>query len=194
MRIIPNEIPTPRLLITAAIDHSWSKSAEAVSSGKLKPSGAWTGNAFAIFVGIALGSLLLCGASTFLITRYTTVLEESAAPRLVSVSAPPTVTTPTPAPLRVSLTTSEEISLPTPTPVQFGTHSFRVTAISLGHPRLAVINHQQVQEGDWIEAGPAMARTRVKLHVIKIADGSIELRVGDQVISVGLDQLKLKPL
>lgn len=66
--------------------------------------------------------------------------------------------------------------------VQIGAEHIRVSAISPGHPRLAVINHQQVGEGDFVIVHAPTVRFEVKLQVVKIADGRIDLSDGSQTI------------
>lgn len=66
--------------------------------------------------------------------------------------------------------------------VQMSADHIRVSAISLGHPRLAVINDQQVGEGDFVAVHAPTARFEVKLKVIRIADGRIDLSDGSQTI------------
>lgn len=62
----------------------------------------------------------------------------------------------------------------------------QVTAISLGHPRLAVINGHQVAEGDSFALHITPASVVVRLRVLKIVDGRIDLTDGQQVLSVRL--------
>lgn len=177
MQIAPNETPGSRLLVTGAAEH-WSAA------------GSWTGNAFAIFAGCSLGLLLLCAASTFVITRHTPApLEE--APRMIPITTKIAAKSPRPV---GSTAIGETIAKPTPVTVQLTPEMFKVTAISLGHPRFAVINRQQVAEGEWIEVATPTAKVGVKLRDIKIADGNIELAVGEHVLTVPLEQLKLKSL
>ena len=56
-----------------------------------------------------------------------------------------------------------------------------VTAISLGHPRLAIINGKQRGEGDEIVA------SSTRLRITKISDGEVELSSGAQVITARLE-------
>ncbi len=194
MRLIENDVPTPRLLTSAANEYKPASSAAPASTGKLHRSGEWTGNAFAIFAGIALGGILICSAATFFLTRHAEVPQELAAGDVLVA-----VTRQTPAPVEPA----SAPAVPEPTPsnwrskpltVQITPEMFRVSAISLGHPKLAVINRQQVAEGDWIEVKTPTASVAVKLHVIKIVDGAIQIEVGNQVLTVEMEQIKFKPL
>ncbi len=85
-----------------------------------------------------------------------------------------------------------ESATPAPIVVQIAAEHIRVTAISLGHPRLAVINGQQVGEGDFVKIR-APTRVEVQLQIVKIADGRIELSDGTQIISARLALAQPKP-
>jgi hypothetical protein len=61
-----------------------------------------------------------------------------------------------------------------------------VSAIALGHPRLAVINGRSVAEGDSITVHTPSHAVAVTLRVVKIADGRISLTDGTQVITTRL--------
>jgi hypothetical protein len=56
-----------------------------------------------------------------------------------------------------------------------------LTAISLGKPRLAIINGQQLGEGDLVKSAAG------KLRISKISDGEIELSDGTQTITAYLE-------
>ena len=62
-----------------------------------------------------------------------------------------------------------------------------VTAISLGDPSLAIVNGKRVAEGDEVALHPARSTAEVKLRVLKIGDGQIDLTDGTQVLSVHLE-------
>jgi hypothetical protein len=66
------------------------------------------------------------------------------------------------------------------------THS-HVTAISLGHPRLAIINGQQAAEGDQVVIHTPAASAAITLRILTIFDGRVDLSDGTQVISVRLE-------
>jgi hypothetical protein len=79
--------------------------------------------------------------------------------------------------------------------VQVTQDLLRVTAISLGHPRLAVINGTQVAEGDFITVQSTAARSvTINLRVLKIGDGRIDLTDGTQVIQAHLAIPGARPL
>ena len=62
-----------------------------------------------------------------------------------------------------------------------------VTAISLGDPSLAIVNGKRVAEGDDVALHSSRPAVVVKLRVLKIGDGQIDLTDGTQVLSVHLE-------
>lgn len=184
MQVVPNHVPSPRLLSSAVIDQHRSSAANA-KGAKLARGGFWSGNGFAIFVGIALGALFVCGVSTFLITRHA-ASEEVAPARLVPINS-------TPAPIADKAPRApEQAPASSYANVDVPLDALRITSISLGHPRLAVINRQQVAEGDWLYVTVGSSQVRARLRVISIADGQVQLTLGKRVLTVPLHQLKLK--
>lgn len=183
MEIAPNQDVAPRLLDSDVCGFKAIVDDEPANVANVKRSGIF-GSRPAIFIGIIVGALLICGLAVFFATRPSAEPETPAkSERLIPVSGTPSpVIVATPPPLWPSRATSIEV-----TP-----DMLKVSAISLGHPRLAVINHQQVAEGDWVTVQTANARVAVKLHIIKILDGRIELNVGNQTITVPITQLNLK--
>lgn len=71
--------------------------------------------------------------------------------------------------------------------VQIRADLIHVTAISLGHPRLAIINGQQVAEGDRITVHTPTASVALSLKVLRIGDGRIDLSDGTQEITARLE-------
>jgi hypothetical protein len=68
-----------------------------------------------------------------------------------------------------------------PAPVaKISSEGIKVTAISLGRPRLAIVNGKQLGEGDEVMA------SATRLRIVKISDGEIELSSGSQVIMARL--------
>lgn len=180
MRVVPHSTPAPRLLSTAAADYR-SRGSNG-SNARLARSSFWSGNGFAIFVGIALGGLLICGVSTAFITRHASV-EQVAPARLVAKSA-----------VTATVLRKPESTAATATPEPaVAADAVHVTSIALGHPRLAVINRQEVTEGDWVYVDTGASRVRMRLRVIKIADGRVELTLGKRVVAVPLAEMKVKP-
>lgn len=186
MRLLPPSTPSPRLLSTAAAEYR--SRADGKSNAKLSRSSFWSGNGFAIFVGLGLGGLLVCGVSTVLITRHSSI-DQVAPARLVPVAPIKSTILPA-APVAAASASAAPKTTPEP---EVAAETIHVTSIALGHPRLAVINRQEVTEGDWVYVDTGSSHLRLRLRVIKIADGQVELTLGRRVIAVPLAQMKLKP-
>ena len=176
MKIIPNTAPQPRL--TSSVEAAPPKAAaddSEASHVQLKRAGLFSGNGRAIFVGLTAGALLVWGAAVLFQRHPATRREAPAQVKLVAVEteAVSTAARPTEPPSVLSVQLSEEV--------------LRVTAISLGHPRLAVINGTQVAEGDFVAVQSPSARSvTVKLRVLKIGDGRVDLTDGTQTIQTHL--------
>jgi hypothetical protein len=67
-----------------------------------------------------------------------------------------------------------------------------VTAISLGNPPLAIVNGKRVAEGDLVPLHTAWPAVIVKLRVLKISDGQIDLTDGTQVLTAHLEAQAVK--
>jgi hypothetical protein len=75
---------------------------------------------------------------------------------------------------------------PEPIVIQLSTEVLQVTAIALGHPRLAVINGTSVTEGDRIVVHVPTHSVALTLRVLKIADGRVDLSDGMHVVTARL--------
>ena len=75
---------------------------------------------------------------------------------------------------------------PAPIVIQLSPEMIRVSAIALGHPRLAVINGKTVTEGDNVRLQAPNASFALILRVVKIGDGSIDLSDGTKTFSTQL--------
>ena len=75
---------------------------------------------------------------------------------------------------------------PAPIVVELSADMVRVSAIALGHPRLAVINGKTVTEGDSVTLQAPNASVALILRVVKIGDGSIDLSDGKKMFSARL--------
>ena len=176
MRIIPNTAPQPRL--TNSVEAPLAKAAVddgEASKVKLKRTGLFSGNGRAIWVGLVLGAILFPALGYWVKRHPSTRIEPPAAIKLVVVEtdAVSSAARPTESPHAHSMQVTEEL--------------LRVTAISLGHPRLAVINGTEVAEGDFLTVQSPTARSvSVQLRVLKIGDGRIDLTDGTQVIRTHL--------
>ena len=167
MRLISQKSPAPRLLSTVVPDVR-EKTPERVSMrSRLKGVSLFTGNGRAIFLGLAAGAILICGVGV-LYKRQQAVRQHAEEERkMVAVS-------------------TQSVSRPDPIVIQISADLIHVTAISLGHPRLATINGRTVAEGEYLTLHTPTANVAVTLRVLKIADGAIELSNGPQLITARL--------
>jgi hypothetical protein len=180
VRIIPNAGDSARLLNTVVPDVRTAPANDSQRASELKRGGLW-GNGVAIFIGLA-AALLIVGGATWLHERHLAAARAAAmTPVMLAASTN-------------SVSSSEEpLAAPAPITVQISADHIRVSAISLGHPRLAVINGQQVSEGDFVTVHTPTVRVEVKLKVARIADGEIHLSDGSQTMVVRLSVPERNP-
>jgi hypothetical protein len=176
MRLIPRTLPERHLLSSlepepAKTDQS---SEEIDSPFELKGSRIFSGNGRAIFLGILAGGLLISAAGFAFIRHERAKQEAIAIPKLLHVATHSVSASP------------DTITTPAPMVVQISADLIHVSAIALGHPRLAVINGRSVAEGDSITVHTPSHAVAVTLRVVKIADGRISLTDGTQVITTRL--------
>jgi hypothetical protein len=181
MQVLSQQTPTPRLLSTV-VPEVREKAPEPVDMrSRLKSSTSlFSGNGRAIFMGLILGAVLICALAFFYERHQTDRRRAEEAERqrqLLAVSTQP-------------------IPAPKPIMVQISADQIHVTAISLGHPRVAIINGQLVTEGESITLHTPTPNVVVSLRLTRISDGTIELSDGTQAIRVRLEaagQLRTKP-
>jgi len=135
---------------------------------RIKGVSLFSGNGRAIFFGIVLGAALICAVSVLYVRHQAARRQAEEERQLVAVS-------------------THSISPPQPIVIQISADLIHVTAISLGHPRLAIINGQQLGEGEQITIHTPSANIAVTLRVAKISDGRIDLSDGTQTISARLE-------
>jgi hypothetical protein len=159
MRVILHTSPLPRLLISVAPE----KSLDQVDlSSSFKDTSSCSGNGRAI-LGIALIVLAL-SIIPYVYIRYQASKDSAElAPGLIAV----------------------EIANESTVPISAA--MVHVTAISLGDPSLAIVNGKRVAEGDLVPLHTSWPAVIVKLRVLKIADGQIDLTDGTQVLTVHLE-------
>lgn len=174
MNLLRPSTEAPRLLSTAAIDAAESTTSSQHRKSKFRLAGEsfLTGNGRAIFLGIAAGAAGICLVAYVYHSRQAQA-DFDGTRRFIAVRTkavkPPQ---PSAAPRMI---------------VQIPPESLRVTAIALGHPRLAVLNGKEVTEGDAITV--QASGVEATLRVLKIADRSIDLTDGTQIITTRmLDQ------
>ena len=176
-------MPEPRLLSSAVRDFPKIVKPEDDTAGRsrLKGDGLLTGNGRAIFVGFALAGLAIFGASWLFERRHSLRPDEIAVPKVVPVM------------IQSVLGPPNSRSIPRPLVVQIDADVLRVSAIVLGHPRLAVINGRSVAEGDTFVLHAPTRSVAVTMRVLKISDGQIELSDGTQIITARLNIPTLAP-
>jgi hypothetical protein len=168
MRLISQKTPAPRLLSTV-VPELRERPPERVSiRSRLKTVSLFSGNGRAIFLGLVLGAILICAVGVLYARHLAARRHVEEERKLMAVS-------------------THSISPPEPIMIKISADLIHVTAISLGHPRLAIINGQQLGEGEQITIHTPTANIAVALRVLKISDGRIELSDGSQVITARLE-------
>lgn len=168
MRILSQKEPAPRLLTSIAPEVRPQLPEGAGSGSYHNNASVVSGNGRAILFGLTLAAVLICAVGLFYKRQHLVRQRAQDERKLVSVS-------------------THSISPPAPIVIKLSADQIHVSAISLGHPRLAIINGQQLGEGEQITVHTPSANIAVTLRVLKISDGRIELSDGTQVISARLE-------
>lgn len=173
VEILRNTTRSSRLLTSiAASEGNEKNSPEEESPFVLGGASIFAGNGRWIYIGIALGAVVI-SAWGFLFGPH--MPKFSSTPRkTVNVTVDGISSSPQ------TRATPEAVS------VQILPENLRVTSISLGHPRLAVINDTPVTEGDYVMVHTVGAAVVVRLKVITISDGRVDLRNGTQLVCAHL--------
>lgn len=169
MRTIPNTRPSPRLLYSVVPDLPATKNGtdEPPSRARLIGSGAFSGSGAIIFVGILVGALLFSAVGIVFSRHFRQNHQPAAVPKRVE---------------KVSQKPSPKLIF-----VQLPAGTLKVSSISLGHPRLAVINGKTAAEGDSITVVLPGSSATVELRVVNIADSRIDLSDGTKVFAQKLN-------
>ena len=168
MRIVSQQTPAPRLLSTVVPEARERPPEPVTVLSRLKGAPLFSGNGRAIFLGIALGAILISAISVVYARRQAALQQAEAQRRFLNVS-------------------THSISPPEPIVVKISADLIHVSAISMGHPRLARINGHLVGEGERITLHTPSASIAVSLQVVKISDGQIQLSDGTQFITARLE-------
>ena len=143
-----------------------------------------SGNSRWIFIGALIGVILLA-LGGIVLTRYRDNLGQPLySPTFIKARTQ-------------SLGIPGSNAPPAPIVIQLSADMVRVSAIALGHPRLAVINGKTVTEGDSVALQAPNSSVALILRVVRIGDGSIDLSDGKQLFSAQLTiplRPTLKPL
>jgi hypothetical protein len=182
MELMPTKVPDERVISAIDPDPACSLGAEKETDSRfeLKGSQVFFGNGRAIFIGMLTGALLISAAGFAYVKREREKRRMLEVPRLFTAATHKTIVSPTtntaPAPMVVNIS-----------------DCIHVSAIALGHPRLAVINRHLVAEGGWITVHTPTRAVAVTLRVLKIADGVIDLTDGTQIIRAQLEIMTPTP-
>lgn len=173
MQLVPNQIPPERLIISLDAQESRSVGDGSDSPFVLKGAGMMSGNGRWIFIGAMIGAMLLSIGGIIFGRHAMKEGDRFDFPTFIkarthSVGVPGSAAT------------------PAPIVIQLSADMIRVSAIALGHPRLAVINGKTVAEGDRVTLRAPNSAVALILHIVKIGDGSIELSDGTKMFSAQL--------
>lgn len=176
MRLIPSKMPEPKLIssVVPEAEEKPSLGEGAEWPFALGGSRLFAGHGRAILAGIAAGAVVISIAGTIFHRQHHLKAEEVAVPKVLSVAT------------RKVFGSSRSEATPVPMVVQIDADVLRISAIVLGHPRLAVINGRTVAEGDTIVVHTPARAVAVTLRVLKISEGQVKLSDGTQVVMARL--------
>lgn len=174
MQLVPNQLPPERLLSSMEAQESTSTEAASDSPFVLKGAGMMSGNGRWIYIGLLFGALLISIFGLIFGRHAQREDDRFRFPTFIKARTH-------------SLSESPGSAMtPAPIVVQLSADMVRVSAIALGHPRLAVINGKIVTEGDSITLQAPNAPVALILRIDKIGDGSIDLSDGKKMFSARL--------
>jgi hypothetical protein len=182
MQLLPTDNPPPRLLYSAALEPiSGAKETDRSRvKSRLKRAASFGGNGRAIFLGILLGALGVSAAG-YVFTRFHPLdLHVEGVRRFLAVRTHK---------IAEYTSTGGAGSL---LQVRLSPDLLRVTAIALGHPRLAIINGNQVAEGDTVTVKGYGGTVSVTLTVLRIKEGRIDLTDGTRIVTTLLPEKPAK--
>jgi hypothetical protein len=170
MQLVPDAAPRERLLTSIESDDKNFADRRGDSSNAATDIGTGSSNSWRMMIGAIIGALLLSTAILFtgLFTHKDGQLEW---PRFIKART------------RSLAAGPDAVATPAPIIVQLSPEMVRVTAISLGHPRLAVINGQTLSEGESVTVSKSNDAVALTLRVVKISDGRIDLTDGKNLFS-----------
>ncbi|HYR22352.1 MAG TPA: hypothetical protein VEP30_05455 [Chthoniobacterales bacterium] len=173
MQLVPNQIPPERLITSMDAQESRSVEDGSDSPFVLKGAGMMSGNGRWVFVGAIMGAMLL-SIGGIIFSRHAQKEGDESGPTFVKARTHSLAAGPGSA------------ATPAPIIIQLSADMIRVSAIALGHPRLAVINGKTVAEGEGVTLQAPNSAVALILRVVKIGDGSIDLSDGKQMFSAQL--------
>jgi hypothetical protein len=169
MRILGKSSPSPRLLNTVVPDVARTKLDPPAGRSSLKGSSLFSGNGTLIFVGIFVGAGIISILGLTYTRHQSKTHQKEAGARATVVTA------------------SNSVAKPAGPPAPIPADQIHVSAISLGEPRLAIVNGKQVTEGESVTLSSPSQSAPVRLQVVKIADGWVDLTDGTRLITARLE-------
>jgi hypothetical protein len=171
MDILPSKVPTPRLLASAApfapdpnhVLDTGIPEAPLARGGGL---GRW----WLLLIVVGAAAIVFCAHTFHWYENYRGHREV----RMIQVQTHRLAAAP------------HSVYTPAPLTIQYAPEMLRVSAIALGHPRLAVINGRSLAEGDELVLHAPTRNVAVTLRVTRIADGYVDLSDGSQTITTHL--------
>ena len=172
MQLVPSQLPPERLLTSMDAQERATPVDTSDSPFVLKGANTMSGNSRWLFFGAMIGAMLLSiGGIVF--THYRDKDGQS-------------LHLPTFIKARTQSLATGSGAAPAPIIVELNADMVKVSAIALGHPRLAVINGKTVTEGDQVTLHASNSSIALILQVSKIGDGMIEFSDGKQFFSAQL--------
>jgi hypothetical protein len=163
MQLVPNRTPPERLI--------YSMEAQDIAPGEQPP---LSGSGRRKYIGLAVGVVLISVAALIFGWYAGEPGKRFGVGNLIKART-------------YSLATARGSSeIPAPIVIQLSTDMIRVSAIALGHPRLAVINGKTVTEGEEVMLQAPKSSVSLTLRVVKIGDGWIDLSDGKKMFSARL--------
>jgi hypothetical protein len=177
MDILPSKLPNPRLLSSVS---SFAPHPTPASDPNASADGVFSG-ATPRWVVLLLACALVAGGGYLFRGHYLKYRDQREV-RMLQVETHRLAAAP------------HSNETPSPVTIQYGPEMLRVSAIALGHPRLAVINGRALTEGDEVVLHTPTRNVAVSLRVMRIADGHVDLSDGTQTITANLVVPPLKKL
>ncbi len=167
MQLVPNELPPERLVVSTKAHENRPAVDASDSPFVLKGAGPMSRNVRWLFAGVFIGAMLISVGGTVFRQYRDKNGERLHLPTFIKARTQ-------------SLGAAGTNAPPAPITIQLSADMVRVSAIALGHPRLAVINGKTVTEGDDVVLRSPGSSSALILRLAKIGDGSIELTSGKQ--------------
>ncbi len=174
MQLVPNQIPPERLITSMDAQESSSVGDGSDSPFVLKGAGMMSGNGRWVFIGAIMGAMLLSVGGIIFSRHAQKDDDRFGFPTFIKART------------RSLAAAPGSAATPAPIVIQLSADMVRVSAIALGHPRLAVINGKTVAEGDGVTLQAPNSALALILRVVKIGDGSIDLSDGTKMFSAQL--------